>query len=483
MNFLAVPVTIGFAVLSGVAQASADGNLDPTFNSGSTLTLPLSPVSSVNIPTVIGLTPSDNGGYIVATTYYDGSNTYANDVVRLNVDGSLDTELFGSGKFAFYGPQMVAMTTRRMPVDEMFFVGSFSEGDLTICVYTGTGIKDPKVPTDNNCIQFNAGRFGVAGIYPKAIAVQPWDGKIVIAGSVEFENSSEELEVDMFAVRLLVDGEVDTAFGSNGMTHFNFDSHAATIDAQANAIAFQTDHRIVLAGYTITTSDGLDFAAARLDADGTLQGHEPGNFPIAIERNYDFHGGRNFNDKVTDVQVDTAGHIYLVGEAESAYNMQYNSPTYSEGIVRLNADFTLDTSFLFGSPSVQQYMENGSAPDGSESDIAPGFALDSKSRLIIVSGDAQVDAWRVLPYGGSDPSYNNGSLAPTGRVAVTKPPTFNTPGEPPLTRPRVIVDSHDRPVIAGVTEPFGHATGYQLSIARLVGDDRIFTNGFDLAPQ
>ena len=238
---------------------------------------------------------------------------------------------------------------------------------------------------------------------------------------------------------------------------------------------------MVIAGQALTASNGYDFAAARLDADGTLEGEEQGTFPNPTERIYDFHGGQSFYDAVSDVQIDTAGHIYLVGQAESTYS-QYGS-TYGIGIVRLNSDFTLDTSFLFGSPSLHQYIENGSGTDGYESDSYPGFALDAKSRLIISSGYEQLDAWRILPYGGSDGSYNNGTLTPTGRVSVTMPTEPTIPGEFPRARPHVLIDSHDRPVIADVTAPYGNSNGFQLSIARLIGDDRIFANDFDLAPQ
>jgi uncharacterized delta-60 repeat protein len=477
MKLLAVSIAIGFAISSMIARASADGDHDPTFNSGNTLNFPLNPTTHYDQPSVIGLTPSDAGGYIVTTTYYEGGNSYANDIIRLKADGSLDTELNSSGKFTVHGTQMYAMTTRSLPLDEMFLAGNPGNGDLVVCAYTGTGSKDLHVLTDaNNCSTFAPGPFNVFSINPEAMAVQPWDGKIVIVGDVAYENSTIET-YDMFALRLLADGEIDTAFGTNGMTHFPLIS---TTSGKANAVAFQSDHKIVIAGQGLTASNGYDFAAARLDADGTLEGEEEGTFPNPTERIYDFHGGQNFSDAVSDVQIDTAGRIYLVGQAESTYSTQFGS-TYGIGIVRLKSDFTLDTSFLFGSPSLHEYIEDGSGAGGYEDDSYPGFALDSKSRLIIASGYGQLDAWRILPYGGSDASYNNGTLTPTGRVAVTRQPN-GVPGEFPRSRPHVIVDSHDRPVIAGVTEPYGQ-DGYQLSIARLIGDDRIFANDFDLAPQ
>jgi uncharacterized delta-60 repeat protein len=66
------------------------------------------------------------------------------------------------------------------------------------------------------------------------MAIQPWDGKIVVAG-----RSQNVLTV----ARFNTDGTVDSTFGSGG-----FVNYATSSESQANTLALQSDHKIVVAG-------------------------------------------------------------------------------------------------------------------------------------------------------------------------------------------------------------------------------------------
>ena len=456
-------------------NASETGNHDPAFNNGENVTTAIVPAPHYDVPTVIGLTKSDANGYIVTTSYFEGNSSYANNMLRLQANGELDTELNGTGSFTLHGPQMFAMTTRETSsFDEMFLVGNYSGGDLAVCAFSGTGGADVHVLTGGtNCITYGAAAFHVDRINPKAIAVQPWDGKIVIVGNVAYPGTGAEA-FDMFALRLLADGELDTAFGSGGLSHFLFTG----LNAQANAVAFQSDHKIVLAG-SASNVGNFDFAAARLDADGTLEGTEPGTFPIPTKITYDFHEGAAYEDLASAVQIDSTGRIYLAGRAESTYDSQYGS-TYAVGLVRLTPSFALDTTFFFGSPSVEAYVEGTTS--GYESDVTPAFVLDFKGRIMIASGYNQETAWRVLNYGLTDTSYSNGSLPVAGRVEVTKPYSNGITGEFPATPPQMLTDG-SKTVLADVTYVYGSSSSLQLSVARLLSEDSLFVGTFETTAQ
>jgi uncharacterized delta-60 repeat protein len=97
-----------------------------------------------------------------------------------------------------------------------------------------------------------------------AVAVQP-DGRIVVAGATD--NGASKL--DFALVRYLPDGALDTGFGSGGkvVTTFGADTD------RAYALVLQADGKIVVGGDTYSgAATGVDFALARYNADGTLDG-------------------------------------------------------------------------------------------------------------------------------------------------------------------------------------------------------------------
>jgi len=95
-----------------------------------------------------------------------------------------------------------------------------------------------------------------------AVVIQP-DGRIVLAGSVS--GQSEEFGL----VRYNSDGTLDNTFGSGGEVTLEFDHFG---DA-AQAVALQSDGKIVVAGRATQHSPPFDFqrfGIARYNPDGTL---------------------------------------------------------------------------------------------------------------------------------------------------------------------------------------------------------------------
>jgi uncharacterized delta-60 repeat protein len=114
---------------------------------------------------------------------------------------------------------------------------------------------------------FNGGTQRVAmsegESYANAMAVQA-DGKIVTVGTTTTIAGGTDIAV----ARHLRDGTLDTTFGQGGKVVTSIGAGRAADEAYA--VAVQTDGRIVVAGATDNGAAGLDFALVRYLPDGTL---------------------------------------------------------------------------------------------------------------------------------------------------------------------------------------------------------------------
>jgi uncharacterized delta-60 repeat protein len=114
--------------------------------------------------------------------------------------------------------------------------------------------------------------FGVGGLVTSdfgandsayAVAVQS-DGRIVAAGTVHTPAGGN----DFGLVRYMPDGSLDTSFGSGGFVTIDFGLTSASND-HARALVIDSSGRIVVAGYAHRGANN-DFAMARLNTDGSL---------------------------------------------------------------------------------------------------------------------------------------------------------------------------------------------------------------------
>jgi uncharacterized delta-60 repeat protein len=99
------------------------------------------------------------------------------------------------------------------------------------------------------------------------MALQP-NGQAVIVGSVPSQSTTGTGGLDWGVTRLLFGGQPDPTFGGLGLLEIRFDL-GFTNDDVPYAVAVQDDGKIVIAGYATTTATGKDFAVARLNPDGS----------------------------------------------------------------------------------------------------------------------------------------------------------------------------------------------------------------------
>jgi uncharacterized delta-60 repeat protein len=167
-----------------------------------------------------------------------------------------------------------------------------------------------------------------------AIALQP-DGKIILAGTC-----ARTLGKTFCMARLMPDGALDPDFDGPGTTPGNgkfLMTVAASIDADAVAIALQPDGKIIVAGTCLKK-----FCVARLNENGSFDttfvgpsGTSAGSFSFSISAAAD--------DKLNAMALQADGKIVLVGTC----NDDSGDPIVLTLIcvARLNTDGSLDTSF------------------------------------------------------------------------------------------------------------------------------------------
>ena len=272
-----------------IIRLNVDGSIDTSFNIGTGFN---NQVRSVAIQ-------SDNKVIVCGDfTAYNG--TTSNRIIRLNTDGSLDTSFnVGTGFNNF--TESVAIQS-----DSKIIIGG------TFTAYQGT--------TSNYIIRLNTNgsidtSFTVGTGFTASVltVVIQSDSKIVIGGAFTAYNGT----TSNYIIRLNSNGSVDTSF--NVGTGFN---------SNTRSVAIQSDSKIVVVGdftaYNGTTSNYI----IRLNSNGSVD--------------TSFNVGTGFNNLVLIINIQPDGKI-LTGGTFTAYN-----GTTSNRIIRLNSNGSVDTSFNVG---------------------------------------------------------------------------------------------------------------------------------------
>lgn len=235
-------------------------------------------------------------------------------------------------------------------------VCTVSRGSGTVTTANVTDITvDCVTPPPPAGLDASFGNGGVATAGPggeiKAIALQS-DGRIVAA-------------IGNALARYNADGSLDTSFGANG-------SVASVLGADGNNQIFdvlvQPDGRIVAVGKARTvgaSSLGDDFAAARLNADGSRDAGFNGGQALQV----DWIGGP---DRATHVLLQPDGRIVLAGFATTTLTSTTDDTGFA--VARLNADGALDSGFGSGGRAA---AEIGSI------DFGYAAALQSDGKIVV----------------------------------------------------------------------------------------------------
>lgn len=223
-------------------------------------------------------------GKIVAA----GTTLVPSAIFRFNPDGSLDNTFDGDGILYCYGIKIFALTIQ--PDGKILIAGSAGD-DFALTRYLANGTLDNSFDGDGRVIT-SVGPFADR---VTALAIQS-NGKIIAAGVCS--NGDDD---DFAVARYNTDGSLDNNFDTDGMVVTPIGSGIGTAYDQANAVAIQSNGKIVVAGYSYT-----DFALVRYTSTGGLDNSFDGDGILIT----DFGSS---DDQATSVAIQSDGKIVAAG--------------------------------------------------------------------------------------------------------------------------------------------------------------------------
>jgi uncharacterized delta-60 repeat protein len=253
-----------------VVRLNTDGSLDTTFSSDGKALVAFDYGGAGDDRATGVAIQADGKIVLVGTCQQNAGGTTDIAMARLNADGSLDPSFTGDGRkwIDLSGGGNDAGAAVAVQPDGSIVVVGFTDGehgdDFAIARVTPDGSLDYSFSSDGKkTIAFDLGGSGTDRA--TSVALQS-DGSIVIAGSATAKNGGSDFAV----ARIKINGELDKTFSGDGRKTIAFDMGADNED-EATGVAIQSDGSIVLGGYAQVSATGdLDFAAARLASTGEL---------------------------------------------------------------------------------------------------------------------------------------------------------------------------------------------------------------------
>lgn len=360
-----------------VARYNPDGSLDPSFGTDGKATTDFGGEDH----SFAGLLQPD--GKIVVVGYAINQLSVSNTaLVRYNSDGSLDPAFDTDGMVItkFGGSFDYSYAMALQPDGKAVMAGATSSGGYYIFSLSRFNLDGSLDDTFGSGGVTYTKIDGIGG-HAYAVAVQP-DAKIVLAGGT-YDGA---MYFDFGLARFNSDGSLDSAFGSNGIVSTDFDNRPDG----SNAIALQSDGKIVAAGWTVYQNAFLtyDFALARYDSSGRLDT----TFGNGGKVTTDFNG---FNDGCSAIVLQPDQKIVAVGSSTNN-----NPPSDSDfALVRYNSNGTLDAAFGTNGKVITDF--------GGE-DVARSATLQEDGK-IVVTGDSSGNSLlvRYNSDGSLDTTFGN----------------------------------------------------------------------------
>jgi len=275
--------------MNRLARLNNDGSLDESFNIGS---------GANNL--ISSLAVQSDGKILIGGNFSTYKDISRNRLARINSDGSLD-ESFNIGSGANDGVYSIAIQN-----DGKIIIGGLFTS------YASTSINRIARLNSNGSIDasFNIGTGFNNGVYQ--IVVQS-NGRILVGGQF----TSYQGLTNNRIIRLNSNGSIDTSFDiGTGASN------------SINAIAIQSDNKILIAGDFTNYAGNNRSRIARLNSNGS------------IDTSFDI--GTGFTTSVKSIVIQKDNKIIVTGQFQSYRGITYNR------IIRLNSNGTIDTSFDVG---------------------------------------------------------------------------------------------------------------------------------------
>jgi uncharacterized delta-60 repeat protein len=352
------------------------------------------------------------------------------------VPGALDSTFSGDGKvttnFTANNDEAVAITIQ---TDGKIIAGGGTfftrapgfKSDFALARYNTNGTLDTSFSGDGKVTT----NLVPGDDWINALAVQA-DGKILAVGGAGPTDSNER----SFALaRYNTNGTLDTSFSGDGKVTTNFTPGYDYVED----VALQADGKIVVAGSA--AGDGLRFALARYNADGTLDTSFSGDGKLTTELN-------SGNDIATAVAVQGDGRIVAAGWSGPA-----NGKDYRFALVRYTTDGVLDGSFSGDGKAFRNFSTGY--------DFAWDMVVQPDGKLVLV-GTAEGAGGRFALARFNSDGTTDDTFSGDGNILSNPGPGYDV-----LTG--VSVDGDGRIVAAGWTGP-ATSNDYRFAVVRYSGN-------------
>lgn len=213
-----------------------------------------SPNSSTSSDSDFAVARLTTTGALDTTFSGDGKQTVAFDIGGGLGDYCKAVAIQTDGKIVLAGSATIKVVNTSPNSSE-------TTGDFAVARLTTSGVLDQTFDGDGKrTIAFDRGGTGD----DQCNAVTISSGKIVLAGSARFNNTGDH---DFALARLNSNGSLDSSFDGDGKRTFGFDIGGDKYDA-AYAVKVQSDGKIVVAGSAKAVGLNSDYAVARLTSSG-----------------------------------------------------------------------------------------------------------------------------------------------------------------------------------------------------------------------
>ena len=333
-------VAVAFAAAMTVSPdpAGAAGDVDIDFGNGGSNVIPIDLGGDLlDIASAMVLQPDGKALIVGYARAAAGDFDFA--IVRLDAVGQLDMS-FGTG-----GKKTIALNFGGNNDDKAEAVAVRPDGRILVGGYASKGSAQIDMVVVRLLLDGSLdSTFGTSGVARVPFVagqtgdsvesmLLQLDGKIVLAGSATV---GAGIDIDMVVARLHADGSLDTGFGNNGIRTVFFDLGGNNVDT-LHAAALQPDGKIVLAGGVEVASSSIDFGVARLTPEGNLDGTFDGDGRASVA----FDLGGDEVDSPFAVHLQADGRILLAGTA-SLGSVDILGVI---AVARLRIDGSLDPSF------------------------------------------------------------------------------------------------------------------------------------------
>ena len=474
-HLIAGLIALASGVLAAAALASSGqpGAIDKTFANQGIASFGSGPAANISFIAAEAVQP-DGRVVMVGPTKPDPSGNTEMGVVRLNRNGSLDTT-FGSGAGAVlidFGAGSSATATA---------VALQKNGDIVVAGAATVGTDQIGVARllPSGSLDATFGSNGTAlvgtGDTPQdppetvGVAVQPADQKIVVVGTQNHASGT-----GFQVTRLTTGGQLDNSFNGTGTVVTQIGPTDS--ESTADAIAIQSDGKIVVAGNGTTSTGSMDFQVARYTNTGNLDTSFNGSGTEDIPINGEDAAVQAIGIQPSDGKIVLAGGP--LGGPQTGFGSVENGHA---AVVRLNTNGTLDPTFSGGGLTGGEDL----VPfPGSTADTANALTIDPVTGTLLIAGTAELPvsgqitgeiiADRLKPDGSLDATFGDpgmtvlgvgGSAAvdllntvsngidaliggtvgtSAGAIAITAtpPPTVTTTG-PQCSAPTISKKAHD----------------------------------------